>query len=92
MSHVPSARVLLERGGLVASRDLCQLRNMSAFKRKRGGQTQADKRAKKVKNVAGEGEASGEVEQEKNNEITIPAPVSSVSANACYELQRYSAS
>lgn len=57
---------------------------MSAFKRKRGGQTHVNKKAKKVKIVADEGEAPGEVEQEKKNEITIPAPISLVSASACY--------
>lgn len=61
---------------------------MSAFKRKRGGQSQADKKAKKVKNVADEGEASDEVGQEKNKEITVPAPVSLASANVCFELQK----
>uniref|UniRef100_A0A8C2XHI4 Ribosome biogenesis protein BRX1 homolog n=1 Tax=Cyclopterus lumpus TaxID=8103 RepID=A0A8C2XHI4_CYCLU len=49
---------------------------MSAFKRKRGRQD-ANKKAKKVKYVAAGGEAPVEAEQEKNNEITIPPPVSS---------------
>ncbi|XP_075943611.1 ribosome biogenesis protein BRX1 homolog [Anarhichas minor] len=50
---------------------------MSAFKRKRGRQTQADRKAKKAKLIADGGEAPVEADQEKNNEVTIPAPVSS---------------
>ncbi|XP_031715728.1 ribosome biogenesis protein BRX1 homolog [Anarrhichthys ocellatus] len=50
---------------------------MSAFKRKRGRQTQADRKAKKAKFIADGGEAPVEADQEKNNEVTIPAPVSS---------------
>ncbi|GAA6230053.1 ribosome biogenesis protein BRX1 homolog [Lates japonicus] len=50
---------------------------MSTSKRKRGGQGPVDKKAKKVKFVADGGEAPSETEQEKNNEITVPAPVSS---------------
>lgn len=57
---------------------------MSAFKRKRGGQTHVDKKTKKRKFVANEREAPDEVEQEKKDEVTIPAPVSLVSACACY--------
>uniref|UniRef100_A0A8C4HBA2 Ribosome biogenesis protein BRX1 homolog n=1 Tax=Dicentrarchus labrax TaxID=13489 RepID=A0A8C4HBA2_DICLA len=49
---------------------------MSAFKRKRGGQAHVGKKAKKVKFVADGGEAAVEAEQEKRNEVTIPAPVS----------------
>ncbi|XP_047425211.1 ribosome biogenesis protein BRX1 homolog isoform X2 [Mugil cephalus] len=49
---------------------------MSTFKRKRGGQGAQDKKAKKVKFVAGEVETPGEVEQTEINEITVPAPVS----------------
>ncbi|XP_019937984.1 ribosome biogenesis protein BRX1 homolog [Paralichthys olivaceus] len=45
---------------------------MSAFKRKRGGPGPANKKAKKVKIVAG-----GDEESSKINEVTIPAPVSS---------------
>jgi len=56
---------------------------MSAFKRKRGKQA-ANKKAKKVKYAAEGGEAPTEAEQEKTNEITIPPPVSLVSARACY--------
>lgn len=59
------------------------LKNMSAFKRKRG-QTHVDKKAKKVKIVADGSEAPAKAEKEKTNEITIPAPVSLVSARACY--------
>ncbi|XP_058474245.1 ribosome biogenesis protein BRX1 homolog [Solea solea] len=49
---------------------------MAAFKRKRGGQTLVGKKAKKVKIVADGADASIETEQENNNEITVPAPVS----------------
>ncbi|XP_059213812.1 ribosome biogenesis protein BRX1 homolog [Centropristis striata] len=49
---------------------------MSAYKRKRGGQAAFDKKAKKVKFVADEGETAVQSEQEKKNEITIPPPVS----------------
>ena len=52
---------------------------MSAFKRKRG-QTQANKKAKKVKIGADGREAPTKAEKEKTNEITIPAPVSLVSS------------
>lgn len=58
--------------------------NMSAFKRKRGGQSSANKKAKKAKFVADRGEAPSETEQEKKNEVIIPAPVSMVSAETCY--------
>ncbi|XP_029300002.1 ribosome biogenesis protein BRX1 homolog [Cottoperca gobio] len=51
--------------------------NMSAFKRKRGGQAPGNKKAKKAKFVADRGEAPVEAEQQNTNEITIPAPVSS---------------
>ncbi|XP_054468440.1 ribosome biogenesis protein BRX1 homolog [Anoplopoma fimbria] len=50
---------------------------MSAFKRKRGRQALAGKKAKKAKFVADGGEAPTGAEQEKKNEVTIPAPVSS---------------
>ncbi|KAM7368886.1 hypothetical protein PAMP_013190 [Pampus punctatissimus] len=49
---------------------------MSTHKRKRGGQGPIEKKAKKVKFVADGGEPPGETEQEKKNEITVPAPVS----------------
>ncbi|XP_042251583.1 ribosome biogenesis protein BRX1 homolog [Thunnus maccoyii] len=49
---------------------------MSTHKRKRGGQGPGGKKAKKVKFVAEAGEPPGEPEQEKENEVTIPAPVS----------------
>ncbi|XP_060917048.1 ribosome biogenesis protein BRX1 homolog [Labrus mixtus] len=48
---------------------------MSAFKRKRGGKAN-DKKAKKVKIVAGGEETREQAEQEKKNEVTIPPPVS----------------
>lgn len=57
---------------------------MSAFRRKRGGQTHVDKKTKKRKIVANERESPDEVEQEKKDEVTIPAPVSLVSPCACY--------
>ena len=57
---------------------------MSAFKRKRGGRGPVNKKAKKVKIVVDEGEATRETEEEKKNEVTIPAPVSSVRVQACY--------
>lgn len=56
---------------------------MSALKRKRGGQGPANKKAKKVKFVADKDEAPSENEQGKKNEVTVPAPVSMVSAEAC---------
>lgn len=65
-------------GSVQGSRYLCRRTNMSAFKRKRGGQAPANKNAKKAKFVAGGGEAK----QEKKNEVTIPAPVSLVSYRA----------
>lgn len=68
------------RAELVASRDLCYFKNMSPLKRKRGRHTLVDKKAKKLKFVANEGDVLDEVEQEKKNEVTIPAPVSMVSA------------
>ncbi|XP_032395858.1 ribosome biogenesis protein BRX1 homolog [Etheostoma spectabile] len=49
---------------------------MSAFKRKRGGQAPANKKAKKGKFVVDKAEAPLEAEQEKKNEVTIPPPVS----------------
>ncbi|KAM7392730.1 hypothetical protein PAMA_007716 [Pampus argenteus] len=49
---------------------------MSTHKRKRGGQGPIGKKAKKVKIVADGGEPPSETEQEKKNEITVPAPVS----------------
>ncbi|KAM6975663.1 ribosome biogenesis protein BRX1 homolog [Tautogolabrus adspersus] len=49
---------------------------MSAFKRKRGGKGPNDKKAKKVKFVAGGEEEREQAEQEKTNEVIIPAPVS----------------
>lgn len=56
---------------------------MSAFKRKRGAQAHVGKKAKKVKIVADGGEERDETEQERKNEVTIPPPVSLVSARAC---------
>lgn len=56
---------------------------MSAFKRKRGGQAPLDKKAKKAKFVADGGETPDEIQQEKADEITVPAPVSMVSRLAC---------
>ncbi|XP_037341318.1 ribosome biogenesis protein BRX1 homolog [Pungitius pungitius] len=50
---------------------------MSAFKRKRGRQALAGKKAKKAKIVADGSEAALEAEQQKSNEATIPPPVSS---------------
>lgn len=52
---------------------------MSALKRKRGAATHVDKKGKKVKFVADDGGEADEVEQETNNEVTVPAPVSMVS-------------
>lgn len=52
--------------------------NMSAFKRKRGGQNQVGKKAKKVKFVPDDGEVLEGDEQQKKNEVTIPPPVSMV--------------
>lgn len=52
--------------------------NMSAFKRKRGGQNQVDKKAKKVKFVPNEDDVLGTDEEQKKNEVTIPPPVSMV--------------
>lgn len=49
---------------------------MAAFKRKRGAQASAEKKSKKVKFVADEGEAPAENNQEQKNVVTIPAPVS----------------
>lgn len=54
--------------------------NMSAFKRKRGGQAPLSKKAKKAKFVADGGESPDEIKQEKTDEITVPAPVSMVSS------------
>lgn len=50
---------------------------MSAFKRKRG-QNQVDKKAKKVKFVPNDGDVLEGDEQQKKNEVTIPPPVSMV--------------
>ncbi|XP_038131009.1 ribosome biogenesis protein BRX1 homolog [Cyprinodon tularosa] len=49
---------------------------MAASKRKRGGEGPATKKSKKGKFVADEGETRTETEQEKRNEVTVPAPVS----------------
>ncbi|XP_033844881.2 ribosome biogenesis protein BRX1 homolog [Periophthalmus magnuspinnatus] len=49
--------------------------NMAAFKRKRGGQGSAPKKAKKVKFVADEDEIQTE-NLDIKNEVTVPAPVS----------------
>uniref|UniRef100_A0AAQ5ZDN0 Ribosome biogenesis protein BRX1 homolog n=1 Tax=Amphiprion ocellaris TaxID=80972 RepID=A0AAQ5ZDN0_AMPOC len=49
---------------------------MSAFKRKRGGQRPADKKAKKAKFVANADDAPNEAVEENRNEVTIPPPVS----------------
>jgi len=49
---------------------------MSTRKRKRGGQGPVGKKAKKVQFVADAGEPPGEPEQQKENEVIIPAPVS----------------
>lgn len=61
-----------------ASRDLSYLENMSAFKRKRGGQNHVDKKAKKGKFVPNKDDVLNGDEQEKNTEVTIPPPVSMV--------------
>lgn len=58
---------------------------MAAFKRKRGAQASAEKKSKKVKFVADEGEAPAENNQEQKNVVTIPAPVSMVSAPSCFQ-------
>lgn len=57
---------------------------MSAFKRKRGAKGPVGKKAKKAKFVADGGEAPSENKQEEKKEITVPAPVSAVSAQTCY--------
>lgn len=75
-SHLRRSR----RVELVTSRDLCYFENMSPLKRKRGRHTLVDKKAKKLKFVANEGDVVDEVEQEQKNVVTIPAPVSMVSA------------
>lgn len=54
------------------------MENMSAFKRKRGGQNQGDKNAKKGKFVANNDDELSGNEQERKNEVTIPPPVSMV--------------
>ncbi|XP_034047672.1 ribosome biogenesis protein BRX1 homolog [Thalassophryne amazonica] len=51
--------------------------NMSALKRKRGGRGPVNKKTKKAKFVADRGEIQREAEEEKKNEVTVPAPVSS---------------
>lgn len=51
---------------------------MSAFKRKRGGQTQVDKKAKKGKFVPNKEDVLNGDEQENKTEVTIPPPVSMV--------------
>lgn len=51
---------------------------MSAFKRKRGGQSHADKKAKKGKFVSNNDHVLNGDEQEKKTEVTIPPPVSMV--------------
>lgn len=56
---------------------------MSAFKRKRGGPNQANKKGKKIKIVADDGNEPVEVEPEKQNEVTLPPPVSMVSILKC---------
>lgn len=53
--------------------------NMSAFKRKRGGPNQVNKKGKKIKIVADDGNEPVEVEPEKQNEFVLPPPVSMVS-------------
>lgn len=59
---------------------------MSAFKRKRG-QTHVDKTAKKGKFVAAGGEPTDGADNDKN-EVTIPPPVSMVSARYYLVSQR----
>lgn len=51
---------------------------MSAFKRKRGGRSHADKKAKKGKFVPNNDDVLNGDEQEKKTEFTIPPPVSMV--------------
>lgn len=51
--------------------------NMSAAKRKRGGQARIDKKAKRVK-ITDVSKVPSETEQEKKDEIAVPAPVSMV--------------
>lgn len=53
---------------------------MSAFKRKRGGQNHVDKKAKKGKFVPNKDDELHGDEQEEQNEITVPPPVSMVNA------------
>ena len=80
----PSARVLFELDSTRVHARFVSEYNMSAFKRKRGRQALANKKAKKVKYAAEKAEAPVEADQERTNEVTIPPPVSSVSARACY--------
>uniref|UniRef100_A0A667Z1F3 Ribosome biogenesis protein BRX1 homolog n=2 Tax=Myripristis murdjan TaxID=586833 RepID=A0A667Z1F3_9TELE len=49
--------------------------NMSTFKRKRGGKAPGDNKAKKARFI-GNASSAPEDEQEKKNEISVPAPVS----------------
>lgn len=67
-------------GADVFSRESCFAHeNMSAFKRKRGGANQVNKKGKKIKIVAEDGREPAEVEAEKQNEFVLPPPVSMVS-------------
>ncbi|XP_014844064.1 PREDICTED: ribosome biogenesis protein BRX1 homolog [Poecilia mexicana] len=50
--------------------------SMAAFKRKRGGDGASDKKGKKGKFVVDKGETPPETEQETQNEVTVPPPVS----------------
>lgn len=62
------------------SREICAAHeNMSAFKRKRGGPNQANKKGKKIKIIAEGSNEPVEVEPQKENEVTLPPPVSMVS-------------
>lgn len=67
-------------GADVFAREICSAHeNMSAFKRKRGGQNQVNKKGKKIKIVADDGNEPVEVEPERQNEFVLPPPVSRVS-------------
>lgn len=64
----------------VLTREICVAHeNMSAFKRKRGGPNQANKKGKKIKIVTDSGNEPVEAEPQKQNEVTLPPPVSMVS-------------
>lgn len=57
---------------------------MAASKRKRGGEGSFQLKAKKGKIVVDDSKTQENAEQEKKNEVIVPAPVSMVSAGACY--------